>query len=392
MNKNKVKTVVFLSNYFNHHQKPFSDAMFRKLGNGYKFVATVHMDEERQNMGWKMDSCPEYVYEAIETPEIQDVQKLIDEADVVIIGSAPELLVKKRIQNNKIVFRYSERVIKQGYEYWKIPVRAIKSCLRNRLYKNTYMLCASAYAAADYGKLFAYVNRAYKWGYFTELKQYDNINYLISKKQPASILWVARLIEWKHPKFAIEIAKSLKADGYTFTLNIIGNGPLEETIKSLIEKNDLSDCVHMLGVMSPEQVRNYMEQSEIFMFTSDRSEGWGAVLNESMNSACAVVANHIIGSVPFLLNDGENGLIYKDGDIDELYTKIKWLLEHPVERKVIAKNAYSTIINEWNADNAAERFITLAEEIVQGKKHPILYKDGVCSKAKMLKDDWYRNE
>lgn len=392
MNKNKINTVVFLSNYFNHHQKPFSDAMYQKLGKGYKFVATAHMDDERRNMGWEMDSCPDYVYVATETETIQKIQNLIDEADVVIIGSASESLVKKRIQNNKIVFRYSERIMKQGYEYWKIPVRAIKSCFRNRWYKNTYMLCASAYAAADYGKLFAYVNRTYKWGYFTGLKQFDDINYLISKKQPDSILWAARLIELKHPEVPIKIAKSLKAEGYTFTLNIIGNGPLEEEIKSLIQENDLSDCVHMLGAMKPEQVRNYMEQSEIFMFTSDRSEGWGAVLNESMNSACAVVANHIIGSVPFLIEDGKNGLIYQNKDINELYTKIKWLLEHPMERRTIAKNAYSTIVNEWNADNAAKRFLTLAEEIILGNVYPTIYKDGVCSRAKMLKDDWYKNE
>lgn len=392
MSKNKINTVVFLSNFFNHHQKPFSEAMYKILGEGYLFVETENMDAERRNMGWEINEYPEYVYVATETETINKIQDLIDDADVVIIGSASESLVKKRIQNNKIVFRYSERIMKQGYEYWKIPVRAIKGCIRNRWYKNAYLLCASAYAAADYGKLFAYINRTYKWGYFPELNQYDDINYLISKKQPESILWVARLVDWKKPEVAIEIAKRLNKEGYRFSLNIIGNGPLEKNIQALIEKNNLCDCVHMLGSMSPKQVREYMEKSEIFIFTSNRSEGWGAVLNESMNSACAVVASHIIGSAPYLLTDDENGLMYQDGDIDELYDKIKWLLEHPDERKTIAKNAYFTITNEWNADNAAKKFIALAEEIVQGKKYPMLYKDGVCSKAKKLKDDWYRNE
>jgi len=390
MKKNKIKTVVFLSNYFNHHQKPFSDAMYRMLGNGYKFIATARMDDERQNMGWKMEYYPEYVCEAIETSEIQSVQTLIDEADVVIIGTAPDMFVDKRIQNNKLVFRYSERIMKQGYEYWKIPVRTIKSCYRNKWYKNTYMLCASAYAARDYGKLLAYINRTYKWGYFPELKKYDDVNELILNKQPSSILWVARLIDWKHPEVAIDIAKKLKAEGYVFTLNIIGNGPLENKIKTLIEENGLSDCVHMLGAMKPEQVRNYMEQSEIFMFTSDRSEGWGAVLNESMNSACAVVANHIIGAVPFLIEDEKNGLIYQDKDKIELYTKIKWLLEHSNERRIIARNAYNTIANDWNADVATSRFLTLANELVFGNVYPTIYQVGVCSKAKKLKDNWYK--
>ena len=36
-----------------------------------------------------------------------------------------------------------------------------------------------------------------------------------------------------------------------------------------------------------------MEQADIYLFTSDRNEGWGAVANEAMNSACAMVADAI---------------------------------------------------------------------------------------------------
>ena len=34
-----------------------------------------------------------------------------------------------------------------------------------------------------------------------------------------------------------------------------------------------------------------MEKADIFLFTSDRREGWGAVANEAMNSACALVVS-----------------------------------------------------------------------------------------------------
>ena len=133
---------------------------------------------------------------------------------------------------------------------------------------------------------------------------------------------------------------------------------LEQELKKMISDYNLENEVHMLGSMKPKQVREYMEQSQIFLFTSDRNEGWGAVLNESMNSACAVVASHEIGSVPFLLKDGENGFIYKDGD-------------------------------EWSAETAAKRFIELAWSILNGNKRPDLFTDGPCSIAKKLKDGWY---
>ena len=48
-------------------------------------------------------------------------------------------------------------------------------------------------------------------------------------------------------------------------------------------------------------------------------EGWGAVLNEAMNSGCACIASHAIGSAGFLIEHGENGFVYRDGDMDDFY-------------------------------------------------------------------------
>jgi glycosyltransferase involved in cell wall biosynthesis len=106
-----------------------------------------------------------------------------------------------------------------------------------------------------------------------------------------------------------------------------------------------------------------------------------------MNSACAVVANSAIGSVPFLVENGVNGCIYEDGDIDDLYTKVKSLLDNENERKQIAKNAYATMENEWNAENAAKRFTLLCEKMLSGEYKPFPYESGVCSKAEILKDN-----
>ena len=158
------------------------------------------------------------------------------------------------------------------------------------------MLCAGAFTYADFAKHGSFINKAYKWGYFPETKRYESIERLVEKKKKNSILWCGRFIDWKHPDDALCVAERLKAAGYSFALNIIGAGELEPKLKSMIEQYGLNDCVHMLGAMPPENVREYMESSQIYIFTSDRSEGWGAVLNESMNSGCAVVASDAIGA------------------------------------------------------------------------------------------------
>lgn len=382
--------IVFVSNYYNHHQSALSDALNKETKGQFVFIQTMPMESERINMGWSTD-LQEYVINSYTDKKSYDkCMQLINNADVVITGSAPEKMIRTRIRENKLTFRYSERIYKNRRKLLQLPLRFIKYHWNNAFSTNTYMLCASAYAAGDYAKTGSFINKTYKWGYFPEVKRYDDIDQLLASKKRASILWVGRLIEWKHPDAAIEIARQLKEEGFSFCLNIIGNGILEDKLKKMIKDYNLCDCVHMLGAMKPEKVREYMERSEIFLFTSDRNEGWGAVLNEAMNSACAVVASHAIGSVPFLIENGKNGYIYKSEDLDSLYTTVKWMLEHHDERKTISENAYDTLVNEWNAENASKKFLYLAKKILNGVENPDVYKNGVCSKAEISKNDWYK--
>ena len=108
-------------------------------------------------------------------------------------------------------------------------------------------------------------------------------------------------------------------------------------------------------------------------------EGWGAVLNEAMNSGCAVVASNAAGSTPFLIEDGKNGFSYSYGDINALYRAVTTLLENPERRCEMGVKAYETIVNEWNADNAAERLVCLADRILSGEACPTVYSSGPCS-------------
>ena len=378
--------LVFASNFFNHHQKPVSETLSRISALEYTFIATMAMPQARKALGYHMDDLPPYVCPAY-AGKREEARSLLDNADVVIAGSAPEELIRRCILQNKLVLRYAERPVKIR-ESWKYLPRLLRWNWRNPPGKPIYLLCASAYTAGDYRKFGLFRNRAYKWGYFPETKRYDDIEGLTAQKNAADILWCGRFLDWKHPEGAIKVAALLKKDGYAFRLRFIGSGGEGEKLKTMIRESGLEDCVEFLGSMKPEQVRQYMERAGIYLFTSDRQEGWGAVLNESMNSGCAVVASHAIGSVPYLMKDGENGLVYRSGDVQMLYEKVKYLLEHPEEQKRLGKAAYETIAKEWNAEVAAQRVVKLAQAILDGEKSPDLYKSGPCSRAEIRYDDW----
>lgn len=379
--------ITFFSNFLNHHQLPFCMEMIKKIGDDFTFVATEKIPDERIKLGYEdMNLKYDFVVRSYENES--EAYKLANESDVVIIGSAPRKYIINRLKNNiGITFLWSERIFRKkgfGLVLKKLYYKFYKERYQSN---NYYLLCSSAYSAEDYNSIGLFKDKAYKWGYFPKVYEYENLDNIIKKKKKNSILWVARFIAMKHPEKVIEIAKRLRNDNYDFNINMIGTGPLYEYIDYLIHENNLNGNVRLLGPMTPQNVRKYMEESEIFLFTSDKEEGWGAVINEAMNSACSVVASHEIGSVPFLINDNVNGLIYEDGNIDDLYNKIKLLLDNRNLRKEIGNNAYLTMNKLWNPKIAASRIIELSHNFLENKECD-KYNEGPCSKAERIKDNW----
>lgn len=383
---------VFLSNYLNHHQLPFCLEMVKLSGDDFTFIATCPAGAERIKFGYTdLNSQYNFVLRSFDGEEsFSKAKKLCTECDLLLFssGNVPKELYSERVKKDKLTFRLSERFIKKPSDVSYLFLRKIKAYFESGRYKNMYLLCNSAFSSADFAKTGVFKNKAYKFGYFTEARSYDDIDLMIGNKAENSILWAGRFLNWKHADAALEVAKRLKADGYTFKMNMIGSGETEDELKAIVSRDGLEEYVTILGSMPPQKVREYMENSEIYLFTSDRREGWGAVLNEAMNSACAVVASYAIGSVPFMINDGVNGFIYKDGDVEDLYAKVKALFDDKQKMRTAAKNAYMSFSENWTPEIAAGRLLKLAEALDK-REEPFPFENGVCSKAEILADDWY---
>lgn len=368
-----------------HHQYFLSEELYKKTNGEYTFIATEPITEERIKLGWPKIKAS-YIIELTEKNK-EDILSMIMEADVVIIGSAPYRLVKKRIRAGKLTFTYGERPYKKEPSLLTLLVHRLRYTSQYH-YPNVYRLCASAFSPLDYARTNTFVGKSYRWGYFPEVKVYDNFESMYNDKIPNSILWCGRLIDWKHPEVAVSVAQRLKNEGIAFKMDIIGSGYMYEEIAELIKSQKLDSEVTLHSSMTPEKIREYMEKSSIYLFTSDRQEGWGAVLNEAMNSGCAVVANSAIGAVPFLLKDKVNGFIYEDGLIDKAYQKVKMLIENNELRSKVSINAYETMKDIWNPKIAAERLLQLVNSIM-GHSNTELYNEGPCSLAPIIKNNWF---
>jgi len=365
--------VVFLSNFLNHHQLPFCQEMYGRFKDDFKFVQTEPVNEERLTMGYKemADQYPFLLCPYKNEEEQHLVEKAVEQADFVITGSAPESYIEKRLANNQPIFRFSERFLR--HQVWRyLTPKSIRFMYhRHTKYRkrNVYVLCASVYTPRDFSVYGAYKKKTYKWGYFPEFIPYDIVQLMEGKKRKdvVELLWVARFLKLKHPEKFLECCRRLKAENIPFKARIIGSGDeCGDEMHAFVKDNGLTDCVTFLGNMSPKAVREQMVRSDIFMFNSDYREGWGAVINEAMNSGCGVISSHAPGAPGFLIKHGWNGLVYNDKDFEDCYCQIKRLATDRDYCVTLGKRAYETIATTWNAKTATANLIKLMEALKEG--------------------------
>lgn len=376
------RSYCFVSNYLTPHQLPFCLAMQRETGDRFVFIETEELPEERKNLGYpSLGEQYGFVLNAKkDAASFQKAMRIATESDVTIIGSAPNAFIKPRLRQNKLTLRFSERIFKKRYVD---PLRWAKHTLKNISYrnKNLFFMLSSAYAPHDYMRCGMRTEKMFKWGYFPKVST-DSCDETV--KQDGKIVWVGRFLPLKHADDAIRAVIQLKQEGYPVTLDLVGSGETQEFLQDIVKENQADEYIRFVGNQPYDQVREYMRSAEIFLFTSDYHEGWGAVLNEAMDSGCAVVASHAAGGVPFLIEHQRNGLIYRFEDKIQLYEHIKLLLTDKALLGRLAEQAKTTVTKEWNADRATEKLMDFCNAFFAGDYRNGVCKDGIFSSVQAI--------
>ena len=383
--------ITMISNYINHHQIPFSNALYEKIGEGYHFIQTESMEEERIQMGWGVEE-EKIPYVVFLDKQLELCKKLIAESDVLLVGwMEQEDLISERLKSHKLTIRISERLYREGQ--WKAisPRGLLRKYKEHTSHRNhpVYLLCAGAYVPSDFSIVKAYPNKMFRFGYFPEFKEFtmeqlEKMHFWGTKRneEEIQIVWAGRFIPLKHPEFAVKLVENLKKQGFRFHLHMVGGGELEGELKQTVKRKGLQTEVTFYGFLKPEQVRKIMEKCHIHLFTSNYLEGWGAVVNEGMNSGCVEVANVEAGAAPYLIQHGKNGLVYQDGSYEDMEKQVVYLLEHPKEASAMGMEAYRTIAKQWNAGEAANRLLKFYEDWKKGSIE--LPKEGPFSAAPVI--------
>lgn len=153
-------------------------------------------------------------------------------------------------------------------------------------------------------------------------------------KKEKIILNVGRFIKTKGQSELIEIFT--KVTKYEWKLIFIGEGDQFNECQSKVKDLGLNEKVLFLGTIT--NVQDYYHRASIFAFASV-SEGFPNSLAEAMSAGCACISYNCVAGPSEIIDDGENGFLVENNDIEEYASKLEKLILHGDLREKFGHNA-----------------------------------------------------
>ncbi len=168
------------------------------------------------------------------------------------------------------------------------------------------------------------------------------------------IVCVARLVEKKGFPFQLEIYRRLKAAGVNFEAKIIGDGPMEEGIRSMIVELGLVAEVSMSGRLSEAEVLEELAWADLLFHTgvvaaSGDRDGLPNVVPEAMASGAVVIGSPVSGVVE-AIEEGVTGFLCPPWEPDSWVERCKELQADGQLRLRLSRAARLWVEQEFVAD------------------------------------------
>ena len=183
--------------------------------------------------------------------------------------------------------------------------------------------------------------------------------------RPFTLIYVGRLLGDKGLAEAVQAFQDLRTRGKKLVFLVVGARDLANP--ACLQREILTEWgkipgIRFLGKKPPGEIRRLLRQSHCIVMPSYR-EGFPRVLLEAGLCRRGVVASDIPANRMVILHH-HNGLLVPPRDPVRLASAVAWLADHPVERRRMAQNLRTTILQKFSSTVLLRRFNKIMGEVL----------------------------
>lgn len=160
---------------------------------------------------------------------------------------------------------------------------------------------------------------------------------------PLKLISIGRLVPTKGHDVLIRACGQLHKAGYSFSLQLIGSGPLEDELKALAVMEGVEEYVQFRGALAFDEVLADLCRADVFclaprLIPGHPPDGIPNVIAEAMALGIPVLTTRV-SAIPELVSDRQTGLLVSVDDTDSFARCLIELAQDPLLAKQLSEQA-----------------------------------------------------
>ncbi len=139
------------------------------------------------------------------------------------------------------------------------------------------------------------------------------------------------------------------------SLTLLGGGPLKSELEQYVIDHHLQN-VAFVGQVPNTEIYRYLDEADV-MVSSSRFDNMPVSVLEGFKAGLLVIASNV-GGVPYMIEDGQNGMLFESDNDRQMAEKMIVAIEHPDTTLQMIENAHHCL-DAYKWENCREKLLAL---------------------------------
>ena len=140
------------------------------------------------------------------------------------------------------------------------------------------------------------------------------------------------------------------------SLEIIGEGEQRASLEIYIKNNNLSSKIKLLGILDKKQIKNKLQQADIYVHSSNH-EGWGLAIAEAIATGLPIVSTKVGCAGTGLIINNKTGKVVPVGDELIMTKSLEQLLKNPKQAYKLSGNGQKLLKQKYQTQKIKNKWI-----------------------------------